>query len=244
MSRRQLKLEVLTLLQETDLDEILKKLEIYPNQRLLNPLFAALCHPEERVRWNAISCFGSVVPAIADDDPESARIVMRRFLWSLNDESGGIGWGSPEAMAEIMCQSDRLREEYLHMLISYMREDGEEEFQDGNYLELPMLQRGLLWGVGRLCQSHRDEMFRRQVSADIAAYLDSPDELVSGLSIWCLGLLGVETAREKISSFLHSSIDLHIFIEGNIQTISVAQLSRKVLDLGDTTAGAGRCLNT
>jgi hypothetical protein len=232
MSRRQLKFEVLTLLQETDLETILKELESYPNQRLLNPLFAALCHPEERVRWNAISCFGRVVPAIADDDPESARIVMRRFLWSLNDESGGIGWGSPEAMAEIMCQSDVLRKEYLHMLISYMREDGEEDFQDGNYLELPMLQRGLLWGIGRLCQNHRDEMLSREITADIAAYIDSPDELVSGLSIWCLDLLGVDTAQEKISGFLNSSVDLHIFVEGTIQTISVAKLSRKVLGTG------------
>lgn len=24
---------------------------------------------------------------------DSARIVMRRLMWSLNDESGGIGWG-------------------------------------------------------------------------------------------------------------------------------------------------------
>ena len=99
-------------------------------------------------------CFGWLVPAIAEKELEAARIVMRRFLWSLNDESGGIGWGAPEAMAEIMCHSPVLRHEYLHMLISYMREDGENLFEDGNYLELPMLQRGLLWGIGRLCQEH------------------------------------------------------------------------------------------
>jgi len=43
-----------------------------------------------------------------------------------------------------------LAEEYLHMLVSYMREDGPKAFQDGNFIELPMLQRGLLWGIGRL----------------------------------------------------------------------------------------------
>eukprot|EP00362_Geleiidae_sp_MMETSP1317_P000447 CAMPEP_0201284794 /NCGR_PEP_ID=MMETSP1317-20130820/84991_1 /ASSEMBLY_ACC=CAM_ASM_000770 /TAXON_ID=187299 /ORGANISM="Undescribed Undescribed, Strain Undescribed" /LENGTH=71 /DNA_ID=CAMNT_0047606373 /DNA_START=1077 /DNA_END=1289 /DNA_ORIENTATION=- len=66
---------------------------------------------------------------------EEARIVMRRMLWSMNDESGGIGWGVPEAMAEVMTCNKGLAEEYIHMLISYMREDGEELFQDGNFLE-------------------------------------------------------------------------------------------------------------
>jgi len=102
------------------------------------------------VRWHAVSVFGTTVDRMAGQDLESARIVMRRFLWSLNDESGGIGWGAPEAMAEIMYHCRPLAEEHLHMLVSYMREDGPEAFQDGNFIELPMLQRGLLWGIGRL----------------------------------------------------------------------------------------------
>lgn len=231
MSRRQLKKNVLAILHKSDLEEIYEDLERYQNQRLLNPLFSALCHPEEIVRWHAVSCFGRVVPAIEDKSPEAARIVMRRFLWSLNDESGGIGWGSPEAMSEIMCQSSLLRKEYLHMLISYMREDGEEEFQDGNYLELPMLQRGLLWGVGRLCQSIPVEMIGQQIAPDLAAYLDSADQDVSGLAIWCLGLLRLDDTQERIRDFLNSRFELRLFLAGKVQKIPVAQLARKALNL-------------
>ena len=36
---------------------------------------------------------GAVVAALATEEMESARVVMRRLLWNLNDESGGIGWG-------------------------------------------------------------------------------------------------------------------------------------------------------
>ena len=45
---------------------------------------------------------GVVVAGLAEHDMESARVVMRRLMWNLNDESGGIGWSSPEAMGEIM----------------------------------------------------------------------------------------------------------------------------------------------
>ena len=105
---------------------------------------------------------GETVARLADVDMEAARIVMRRFLWSLNDESGGIGWGAPESLAEIMCRHAGLAEEYVHMLISYMRDDGEEICQDGNYIEHPLLQRGLLWGMARLSGCRPELLLRRR----------------------------------------------------------------------------------
>lgn len=231
MSRRQLKKDVLALLHKSSLEEIFQHLSRFQDHhRLLNPLFIALCHPVERVRWHAVCSFGWLVPAIAEKNMEAGRIVMRRFLWLLNDESGGIGWGGPEAMAEIMCHSLPLRKEYLHMLISYMREDGEDLFQDGNYLELPMLQRGLLWGIGRLCQDHPSEMIEHRIVADVSAYLESSDLHVIGLSIWCLGLLGVESGLEKIRRFQYCNEELRLFLNNTIQNISIAELVRGALN--------------
>ena len=231
MSRRQLKKTVILILQKSSLAEIFQELDPYRDYRLLNPLFSSLCHPVERVRWHAVCSFGWLVPALAEKDLEAGRIVMRRFLWSLNDESGGIGWGVPEAMAEIMCHSSVLRQEYLHMLISYMQEDGEALFQDGNYLELPLLQRGLLWGIGRLCQDHRQEMIQRQIIPEVSAYLESSDLHVIGLAIWCLGLLGFESGLEKIRCFQNCDEELHLFLNNKIQKISVAELTRNALSV-------------
>jgi len=229
VGRRKLKKEVIAILQRVELREIFETFENYPEHQLLNPLFIALCHPIEKVRWNAIYTFGWLVPRIAEKDPEAARIVMRRFLWSMNDESGGIGWGVPEAMAEIMCHSRILRREYLHMLISYMREDGEELYQDGNYLELPLLQRGLLWGIGRLCQDHLHEMRKRGIVADVESYLDSSDMHVVGLAIWCLGLLGEATASDKIRHFLQCQEQVTIFLNGEVHQAAVAELAGNTL---------------
>lgn len=228
-TRVQLKKNVLLILQGNKLDEIFEKISPHDPQRLLNPLFSALCHPEEKVRWHAVLCFGRVVTSIAEHNIESARIVMRRFLWSLNDESGGIGWGVPEAMAEVMCHCCPLRKEYLHMLVSYMREDGEELFQDGNYLELPMLQRGLLWGIGQLCKYHREEMLDLQVIDDVAAYLDSKDFHVQGQALCCLEHLGAAISRNKIDALLSNTQEVSLFVDYRMEKYTIGQLANRLL---------------
>ena len=229
MNRRQLKNEVLILLQKTSIDDIWAQLAKYPLQSLVNPLFIALCRREARVRWNGVRCFGWVVPKIAEKELEAARVVMRRFLWSLNDESGGIGWGAPEAMAEIMCHNSVLRHEYLHMLISYMREDGEELFADGNYLELPLLQRGLLWGIGRLCREHRGEMIKQGLNDDLRAYLCSSDMHVAALALWCLDLLGAEVKAKEVQQLLACNDTIEVFWDNELRQITPAELAHRVL---------------
>jgi len=229
LARRRIKLELLPLLEKRQTSEISNFLKHYPDHLVLNTLFSALCNPLDRVRWNAVMCFGTIVPRLAEERIEEARVIMRRFLWSLNDESGGIGWGAPESLAEIMCHCGQLRREYLHMLISYMCEDGEEFFQDGNYLELPMLQRGLLWGIGRLCQCHRDEMIEQNIVEKVAAYLSSTDSAVSGLAIWSLGLLQAKSTGQRIAPFLDKVKVIQIYKDNFLQDVELGFLAEEAL---------------
>jgi hypothetical protein len=97
---------------------------------------------------------------------ESARVVMRRLMWNLNDESGGIGWGSPEAMGEITAGHGRLADEFAGILISYIN-------PAGNFLEHELLQRGSLWGVGRL--AHARPLLARPAVPFLPAFFESPD---------------------------------------------------------------------
>lgn len=227
MGRREVKNEILLLLGRPDLAFILDATASLAPRDLIAPLFSALCHRDELVRWHAVSVFGTTVGRMAGQDMESARIVMRRFLWSLNDESGGIGWGAPEAMAEIMFHSPPLAAEYLHMLVSYMREDGPEAFQDGNFIELPMLQRGLLWGIGRLIPHYRQALAQMGIAADLRQYLQSPDGDVRGLAVRCLILLG-DRLEGKDHDFLRE--DRHrfkVYTGDGFQACTVADLVRQ-----------------
>lgn len=229
MSRRKLKQEILHILGTDDLRGIKRDLAPYSSNEIIHPLFSALCSVTEMVKWHAVTAFGWVVPAMANDDLESARIVMRRFLWSLNDESGGIGWGAPEAMAEIMALDERLADEYLHMLISYTRDDGPELFQDGNYLELPLLQRGLLWGIGRLCLARKDRMQQFCLGRDLQPYLTSADGPVRGLALWALTALEEFSFEREVSTLLDDTAEVSIYWQGRLLSQTVGELARSYL---------------
>ena len=228
-SRREIKRHILKLLEQGSLDEIYHFFENNPEHLVLNALFGALCNPVETIRWNSIRGFGLVVPPLAKINIENARVVMRRFLWSLNDESGGIGWGAPESLAEIMCHCGQLRHEYLHILISYMCRDGEEIFQDGNYLELPMLQRGLIWGVGRLAQYHREEMVEQNSVEKVVCYLSSSDMNVAGLAIWTLGLLNAQSTHGKIEAFVGRNDLVLIYRDNFLHEVEIGRLAEEAL---------------
>jgi hypothetical protein len=227
--RSRLKQELSDILRLKDTREIVNLLQGYDERHILNFLFSALCHQEEIVRWHAVSAFGWVVDRIAGRDMESARIVMRRLLWSLNDESGGIGWGAPEAMAEVMVQNEALFREYAHMLLSYMREDGPDLFQDGNYLELPQLQRGVVWGVGRLAEKYGDLLMEKGVVDDLLPYLRSPDAPVRGITAWALGILRARSAKESMQHLLNDNGFVHLYHQGEIVETTVSKVVRQSL---------------
>ncbi len=231
MNSRKIKQEVLALLATADREQIFHEMRQYAEKDLINPLFAALCRPEDTMRWHAIDVFGRILPRLAEQDMEAARIVMRRLLWSLNDESGGIGWGAPEAMAEVMLHHDRLAEEYLHMLLSYLRQDGPLRHQDGNFLELPFLQRGLLWGIGRLASRRAAQLISRGVVADLLPYLHSEDGEVRGLAVWALSMLAgaavlpeADRLRAALLPLTTDSSQVRLYRQARIQPVSVAEL--------------------
>jgi hypothetical protein len=162
---------------------------------------------------------------MADEDMESARVVVRRLMWNLNDESGGIGWGSPEAMAEILTCHDGLAKEYAHILISYTREDG-------NYLEHKALQRGLIWGIGRLAQVSPHLL--KEAVQYLFPYLESTDATVRGLAAWVMGLLEVDNAAPQLRRLKKDENQIQIYTNRRLVNCRVMDLAEDALSrLGD-----------
>lgn len=182
LSQRGLKKEILALLAEAELDHLLATLAGYPPNKLLNPLFSGICSARQKTKWNAVAALGVTVARLAEQNMEAARIVMRRFMWNLNDESGGIGWGNPEALAECLVHHEGLAQEYTHILVAFMREDG-------FYLELPALQQGLMWGIDRLAGVRPTLLHKWQAEKYLRPYLDSEDKIVRNLATRALNRL-------------------------------------------------------
>ena len=59
---------------------------------------------------------GQVVAGLEEGSAEDMHNIMRRLMWHMNEESGNIGWGIPEAFAEILAQHRRLGDEFYPIL--------------------------------------------------------------------------------------------------------------------------------
>jgi hypothetical protein len=223
LTHRKLKKEALALLRSVDFAAALERLCAHPPRQIVNPLFGLLYHDEPLVRWRAVSAMGAVVARLAEKEIESARVIMRRFMWNLNDESGGIGWGSPESLGEIMARNHRLADEFGCLLVSYAD-------PEGNHLEHPVLQRGVLWGWGRLARK-RPEIFQPS-AALLIPYLSSTDYHLMGLAAWAAAPLGQDVLKDAVRHLADRAEEIVLYEDDQLKTRTVGQLARATLTSG------------
>jgi hypothetical protein len=133
------KAELRALLSQRAWDGIAERLACIPGREAVSPLLSFLPR-EGLLKWRAVLALGVVVPALAATDRDAARIVMRRLLWHLNEDSGNMGWGIAESMGEILAASPSLTEEYGHILLSYALITGRAD----NHIEHGTLRRGAI----------------------------------------------------------------------------------------------------
>ena len=219
-SGRGLKKRVSELLTLENLDRALGVLNGQPARQAINALFSFLPSTDAKVRWAAVTAMGSMVSRLADRQMEQARVVMRRLMWQLNDESGGIGWGCPEAMGEIMASHEGLANEFAHILVSYVR-------KDGNPLEYEPLQQAAVWGIGRLAEV-RPHLVREAVP-HLVPFLKVQNAPLRGLAVWARGRLGAKEARSEIHSLVHDTAEIEIFVNRKIMRCQVGKLARQAI---------------
>jgi hypothetical protein len=221
MKERQIKKILPAILVQEDLNSALVEIRSWPPKFTISPLLSCIYQINEVVKWRAVLALGMVMNNLAQQDMEQARIIMRRIMWSLNEESGGIGWGMPEAMGEIMAQNRALADEYGHILISYMREEC--------YLELLPLQRGLMWALGRLAEVYPEKLLAFDADGYMELYLESADPEVRALAIRNFGILKTKEAAHWIKQFYDSSKQVRLFSEGTFVDTTVGDMAREAV---------------
>jgi hypothetical protein len=219
-SNRKLKEKIRKLLLQENIESGLAEIGRMPARKAINPLFSFLCSLDELLKWRAVTAMGEIVARLADAEMESARVIMRRYMWQLNDESGGIGWGCPEAMGEIMARNENLAAEFWCILISYIR-------PDGNFLEHEGLQRGALWGVGRL--AHARPLLLETSVDYLHPYMQTEDPYLRGLAAWAAGALRNSKTEAILKRLREDDAKLVVFLDRHLKQYSVGELAAKAL---------------
>lgn len=148
---RTLKSSIRSRLESSDWPAFTQELEHVPARELVGPLFACLPLGGEATD-RAAAALGRAVSRMADEHVEEARNVVRRLMWHMNEESGNIGWGIPEAFAEVLAQHRRLGDEFHSILFSYITNTGKED----NFCDNAVLRRSCFRAAERLALARPD----------------------------------------------------------------------------------------
>lgn len=205
---RSFKEEAIIFLKERKLNELADVI-IKKRSRIKN-LLRLLYSTDAILRWRAIEAVGVVVDKLADKDHEAARNIIRSLFWSINDESGGIGWSAPECIGEIIYRRPVDFKEFASIIISFTDEE--------------MLLPGVLWAAGRIAQA--DPELVREFVPELVRYIDNPNPVVRGYTLRLLYIIGEKVPLDYNSCLLEDFNMVPVYENGFLKEISVAELAR------------------
>lgn len=177
---------------------------------------------DPRTRHRAAVALGEVAAALETTQPEAVRNLMRRLMWHMNEESGNIGWGIPEAFAEACCASGLAAREFHRVLISYVI----ELEKDDNFCDHDVLRRSCFWGIGRLAQV-RPEL-AEWARPWLRRGLEDPDPICRGMAAWALRQLPADMMDAPLLRRLAEDGPVaccDIFDGENMRAVSVRELA-------------------
>jgi hypothetical protein len=123
-----LKKTILSALESNDLDSIAAM--TMDDRTVVTRLVRFAYDKETLIGWRAIKALGLVARSLVMSDHEFLRNACRKLLWSISDESGGIGWAAPEILGEIV-SADTGRFADIVPLIAQVYDIEEDVFKAG-----------------------------------------------------------------------------------------------------------------
>ena len=199
-------------------------------RRVLGLLISLTFDPDPLIAWRAIEAMGVAADHIAEDAPDHVREHLRRLYWLLSEESGGICWRAPEAIAEIVCRRPLIFADYIPVVVTLIEEMADEDLEH--------FRPGILWAIGRLGHVAQKEV--DSALDTVTACLDHSDCQVRGRAAWCLRMCGRGDIPAGRSDLLADQGQVEMYVDGDIVQVAVCQLVREAradADRGPTNGG-------
>jgi hypothetical protein len=186
-------------------------------RRILGTLVSLTFDPDPEIGWRAVEAMGLSAARIAEHHPDHVREHLRRLLWLLSEESGGVCWRSPEAMAEIIRQRPALFADYIvvSLILSIEPED------------LVYFRAGTLWAIARLGALAGNHV--TAVLPAVTAALDDSDPQVRGMAVWALMGVGQTARLASRPDLLTDTGSVDLYEDGVLRRTSVQCLARRAL---------------
>ncbi|GAB4408088.1 MAG: hypothetical protein OHK0032_03450 [Thermodesulfovibrionales bacterium] len=207
-----LKKEIKEALLQADFDRVLKL--ALNNKRVFGMLTSFTYDKEALLCWRAIEAVGKAAGAIAHEDPQRVRNIIHRLIWSVSDESGGIGWGAPEMLGEIVVNCPDLTSDIPPIIIS-LEED-------------KIFLKGVLWALGRLANAKIG--WSDGAERIIKESLDHPDPAVRGLSLWAASKKRIDGIEDRVAGMLNDNARFKFYEDHELKEMTVGEMAKRLRD--------------
>ena len=172
---------------------------------------------QDVMSWRAIEAIGVISRTFSKGRIDILRETIRRLLWSMGEESGGIGWSAAEMLGEIVTGDPDAFNEIIPILWSFREEE--------------MFRAGIVWAMGRIA------MIRPELVAfiihDLPEMLEDRNPAVRGYTVLLMGILpealNAGTGRQQISKLLGDSSPVPVYNGGELLTQTVGEIAGEVL---------------
>jgi hypothetical protein len=205
------KAKVRTLLENRDLQGI--ETWTRESRRALSTLFSLTFEKDQLIKWRAIEATGLAAAVVAEQNEERVKDFLRRLLWLMNDESGGLGWHAPEAIGEVVFNIPKLAVEYGIILTSFLKE---EPFERGSHFSLVRI--GILQPAAILA-----------CAPVLTASLKEKDPAIRAFACHALRIAGSEIPSDALRALAQDAEAFHVydFKKGNLQAVTVQKYLRE-----------------
>jgi len=213
LSNRTDKKEIRNYLADRDFDSLLRWASSVrnPNRLLLSLAYDA----DEVIRWRAIEAIGRVAKFKSATDIAGVRDLIRRLLWLMNDESGGISWTAPETIGEILVNVPSLIQEFGELLPAFFHE---EPFEIGAHL-----------AVCRIA-SKNPEPFMKYSDA-LFDSLANPEPRIRAFSILALNKIAMAKSIAEAKKMIddETSVTFYDFNTGMMVQTTIRNIAKNIL---------------
>lgn len=173
---RSIKSRTRRLLSDNKIDEIGRYYEDEP--RVRRAVLSLLFDSKPEICLRAARAIGEISGIEARESTDVPRETIRKILWQMGEESGGLCWYGPEAIGEILVEAPELLGDFWRILVVYTEE---EPFERGSFRALYRLADK----YGKLGEDHENTLL---------AGLGDDDPTVRAYSILGLAKLGGDVA--------------------------------------------------
>jgi hypothetical protein len=215
---RDLKLNIKTHLDRADLRAVVTLAR--EERQVLSQLVRLAYDKETLVGRRAIEAIGMIARDRSDADHPVFRELIRKLLWSLSDESGGIGWSAPEILGEIVSADT----EHFHDIVPLIA----QVFT----IEERVFRAGVLYALWRIAQA---DPGASQAYLHLAIQgLYDPEPLVRVYGLMMLDALkGVLTPDQERAVRVHKdkladdNAEVWLYESGAFQNHTVGEIAQK-----------------